>query len=224
VGRRTSVSQGKSAEPKPDEDQSLQVVVKREGSDAVIAQLTIPSGDTNLTTIDVLLKKTCPQTEAYQYVFRGEPVPEVFGAVILARHLGNILLIRPKRKGGVGAMAVDEPSLTDSNVLLGGVSQVNNPFRTDPAVEAARRAAKEAKEAKSKIKPRVFAKPKLTPRILASSKPPPASGAKKVPPPMPGVAGGLKANPNSASAALASGESVEAICKARAKAIFGQLP
>lgn len=201
------------------EEQPIEVVVRKEGSDAVIARLTIPSADTPLSTIDVLLKKTAPQTDAYQFVFRGEPVPEVFGAVILAKHLGTILLIRPKRRGGVGGLAMDEPSLTDSNVLLGGINQVNNPFRSDPAVEAARRSAKEAKEAKLKVKARVFAKPKLSPKVLAGVHPPTVAGAKKVPPPMPGLVGA----PTSAAAALASGQSIDEICKRRAKAIFGQL-
>lgn len=204
-------------QPKEEVQQSFQAVVKREGRDDIVAKLMIPSGETSLAQIDILLKKTAPQTEAYGYVFRSEPVPEAFYPIFLAKQLGTTLFIRPKRKGLFGEPSIDELSQQLSNT----VQIANNPFKADPEAHARRQAAKKAEEEKKKSKPRTFIKPTVGVKFMRIEEP----KKRTTPPPPPPTSSSSSSNAaiaTSAAAALASGVSLEEICRARAKNIFGQ--
>ena len=223
-GAHTGIKSGESAESRP-------TIVKREGDGSTVAQLHVPSGDTPLSTIDVLLKKTAPQGEAYSYVFRGAPIPEAFFGVFLAKHLGNTLLIRPKRSGANGSAAIGAAPSGPLESLheededagmggAGGVSAHNNPFKRDLAKEAAL-----AQQRAERARPRpVVAAPQFKRPIAQTVVRFPSGAAtaptKPKPPPVPGSAG---AGVGGAASAVAAGVSVDTVFKQRAKALFGQL-
>lgn len=223
-GAHTAVKGGGEAESAP-----RPTLVKRESDGTTVAQLHVPGGDTTLATIDVLLKKTAPQGEAYSYVFRGAPIPEAFFAVFLAKHLGTTLLIRPKRSAapGLGSAAPSGPlealhEEDEDGTGAGGVDARNNPFKRDLAKEAAlaQQRAERARPKPQVVAPQ-FKRPiaKTVVRFPSGAATVPA-GSKPKPPPVPGSAG---AGAGGAASALAAGVSVDTVFKQRAKALFGQL-
>lgn len=220
----------------------VKLSVKRESDGSVLAELVLPSSETPLSTIDVLLKKTAPQSESYSFVFRGAPIPEAFHGVFLAKHLGNVVFIRPKQLSAL-ALAAEQASLGAIGAASGlsvesdGVSAVNNPFKRDPVKEAelaAKRVVKPKKEVKvvefKRISPHVSQAARM--KVVATSKETDAaqssgpkkdkstSGSNGLPPPPPGTHAGPGIG---AAAALTAGGKVDDILKARAKAHFGAL-
>jgi len=231
-GRRESTTTGASA---PDAgDSGVQITVKNEETSEIIASLMVPSLDTALTAIDSMLKKTAPQTTSYQYIFRGEPIPQPFYEVFKAKHLGHALLLRHKKSYQLDMEADRDANagiITDEN---DPVHAPNNPFKRDPEREA-KLAAEREEKSKVKIKHQpVFKRPVIqhAPNGVAGSS---SSNGKrgfsggKPPPPLPplpslpsdgrsGVGTG-----QGAAAALASGSSIEQVLRQRAKQVFGQL-
>lgn len=218
----------------------VHATVKREGDGSLVCQLSIPSPDTSLSTIDTLLKKMAPQGEAYSFVFRGAPIPEAFHAVFCARHLGSTLLIRPKHRHDLVTLQEEEwegygDGGAEGESGVSGVSATNNPFKRDAAAEAARQAAErkrkeqEQKAAQAKKAIREFKRPTKKQVIpisaaTAASKPAAANGVttnpvtgKKVPPPPPG------SGSSSSSSSSASSAASDEVFKQRAKKLFGQI-
>lgn len=191
----------------------VHAVVQKEGDGSIVAKIAIPGWDTPLSTIDTLLKKTAPMGEAYSYVFRGAPIPDAFFHVFYARHLGNTILIRPKRKHDL--VSLEEEDM-DGDEEHSGVNTSNNPFKHNAELEAKRTGGRTARPPKVEAKPvapvSVFKKP-VTKQVIAFDVTKTAATS---------IGGGpKKKGPQPLGAAAGVTGTGDELFKRRAKAYFG---
>jgi len=192
-----------------------------EGKAEVLA--TIPAGpSTSLAAIDLLFRKQAPQSEAYIYIYRGDPVPDNFLDVFNVQKVGQQIYIRTK----LANSGVSKEALALANQVSQIVISANetNPFkRSENEIIIAKRKEEEAKKNKKKFhSPATFkqvaavspVKPKLD-KATSNGKNTALTGP---------AAAALHGEPTGVSAPVLpkQGQTVEDLLKSRAKTIFGQ--
>jgi hypothetical protein len=227
------------------------VVIRWEGEASALAKVALTDKFMSLLHIDVALKKsvaelgkTGPGSVQYEYLYRNEPIAEVFWDVFTAhtfqQDMGGagqtILSIRRKvdtdallssytggaaatTANGTGSVARAAAGAAGGDVS--GVAVKNNPFKRKEGDEHKVQELKEpAKVVVVEFKPPSKAAKRFDGTAATLKKP--AGGKLPPPPPLPASAGGRPPPPPSSSAA-SRGPATDADFKARAKQYFGAL-